>query len=112
MGSFINCFIMPDFMTRRLRRNKLEIFYDILTALDKESSYGEVKPTRIQQQCNMSYDKFSKNLKELEQRKLVIYNSPLKISEAGIQFLEDYGKINDFLTKMKLHYLIEGDNSQ
>lgn len=89
----------------------MEIFYDILNELQKESSFGEVKPTRIQQTCNMSYDKFTKNLHELENRRLVascetcLTSAPLCITDRGIQFLEDYGKINNFLKKMKLDYL-------
>ncbi|NND85996.1 MAG: hypothetical protein HKM23_01440 [Nitrosopumilus sp.] len=85
----------------------MEIFYDILNEFKKESSFGEIKRTRIQQKCNMSYDKFSKNLDELENRELISSNSSLQITDKGIQFLEDYGKINHFLDKMKLDYLSE-----
>ena len=98
-------------MQRRLRRNKLEIFYDILSSLDTEISSGNVKPTRVQQRCNLSYDKFSKNLKELEERKLVTTDSTLKITKNGSEFLQDYEKINNFITKMKLDYLIERRDS-
>lgn len=97
-------------MLRRERRTKLEIFNDILIAIQKESSYGEVKPTRVQQKCNISYDKFSKYVDELTKRKLITYDSPLCITDKGKQLLKDYGKIKGFLSEMKLEYLSEEDS--
>lgn len=94
-------------MLRREKRTKLEIFHDILNAIQEESSYGEIKPTKVQQKCNISYDKFSKYVDELTKRKLVVYNSPLCITDKGKQLLKDYGKIKDFLMEMKLEYLSE-----
>lgn len=92
-----------------MRRNKLEIFYDILNGIEKVGLEGEVKPTKVQQQCNMSYDKFIKNIDELIKRNLVTKNPSLEITREGRDFLQDYNKIVDFLIKMKLTYL-KGDN--
>jgi predicted transcriptional regulator len=94
-------------MLRREKRTKLEIFHDILNAIQEESSYGEIKPTRVQQKCNISYDKFSKYVYELSKRKLIKHDSSLYITDKGKQLLKDYGKIKDFLTEMKLEYLSE-----
>jgi predicted transcriptional regulator len=90
-------------MPRKEKRTKLEIYYDILSAINNESSYGIV-PTRIQQNCNMSYDKFSKYLKELEQKGL-IHNPKNTITEKGIKLLQDYDKIKEFLLKMNMEYV-------
>lgn len=87
----------------------MEIYNDILHAIKTESQVGEVKPTRIQHYSNMSYDKMSKYLKELESKKM-ISNSPIKITEKGKKFLSDYEKINDFLSEMKIEYLEESKN--
>jgi len=102
---------------RRLKRNKLEIFHDILIEIQNESTLGKIRPTRIQQKCNMSYDKFVNNIQELEKRQLITSNcercsdfTPLCITEIGRQYLEDYEKINNFLEKMKLDYFDEGDH--
>ena len=92
------------------RRNKLEIFYDILTNIEKERSKGEIKPTRIQQQCNMSYDKFVKNLNELKAKKILSNDSSFQITEKGTQFLQNYSKIVNFLTNLKHNYLEGGNN--
>lgn len=91
-------------LLRRERRAKLEIFYDILTSIQKEGHSGEVKPTRVQQRCSMSFDKFSKYLEALRNEGL-IHTSPITITEKGKKLLQDYDKIKDFLNKMKLEYL-------
>ena len=88
----------------------MEIYYDILTNIEKERSNGEIKPTRIQQRCNMSYDKFSKNLNELKTKKFVNDDTSFQITEKGTQFMQDYSKIVDFLTDLKLNYL-EGEGN-
>lgn len=53
--------------SRKDRRSKLEVYYDILNAIRKESQYGEVKPTRIQFMSNTSYDKLITYFDELEE---------------------------------------------
>lgn len=94
-------------MPRKEKRNKLEIYNDILSAILQVSSEGEPKPTRVQQKCNMSYDKFSKYIEELGNRKLITHDSPLCITDKGKRFLQDYGKIKSFIQKMKIKYVIE-----
>ena len=93
-------------MLRGERRTKLEIFNDILIVIKEESLYGEAKPTKVQQKCNISYDKFSRYIDELRKRKLVTQNS-LSITDRGKQLLKDYRKIKGFLTEMKLEYISE-----
>ena len=68
-----------------------------------------VKPTRVQQKCNISYDKFSKYVDELRKRKLITHDSSLCITDKGKQLLVDYVKIQGFFTKMKLEYISEED---
>ena len=80
-------------MLTKQRRSKLEIYYDILNAVQKEAQEGEVKPTRIQHHSNMSYDKMSKYLKE-----------------KGQKFLKDYEKIRKFLSNIQLKYLKESND--
>ena len=103
-GSFIYQNDVCILMARREKRTKLEIFYDILTAIQNESSSGEVKPTRVQQRCNMSFDKFSRYMEALKNEGLIHDSSPI-ITEKGTKLLQDYDKIKDFLNKMKLEYV-------
>ncbi|MDH3823751.1 MAG: transcriptional regulator [Nitrosopumilus sp.] len=95
-------------MIRQVRRNKLQIYYDILKAINHESKLGKVKPTRVQNLCHMSYDKFSKYLFELE-RKNMIHNSDIKITVKGNRFLRDYGNINSLIEKFQLKYVVGED---
>jgi len=90
-------------LPRRERRNKLEIYNDILIAIKDESQNGEVKPTRVQLRCNLSYDKFSNYLEELR-RKDLITNS-LAITPKGQKLLQDYERISQFIKKMQLDYV-------
>lgn len=82
----------------------MEIYNDILNAVQKEAQEGEVKPTRIQHQSNLSYDKMSRYLKELENKKMITV-SPIQITDKGKKFLNDYDKIKDFLSEMQMEYL-------
>ncbi len=65
---------------------------------------GEAKPTRVQSHCNLAYDKFTKNLNELESRKMITQD-PLVISEKGRDFLQDYGRIKGFVFAMGVKYM-------
>lgn len=83
----------------------MEIFNDILSGINIESTANsEVKPTRVAHIANMSYDKLSRYLEELKDKQLIV-NSPIILTEKGRKFLQDYEKIHDFITKMKLDYL-------
>ena len=90
-------------MSRRERRNKLEIYNDILIAIREESQNGEVKPTRVQLRCNLSYDKFSNYLEELRKKDLI--GNSLTITTKGQKLLQDYERISQFIKKMQLEYV-------
>ena len=85
------------------RRTKQEIYVDILNSINNTNS-NDLTPTRIQQNCNLSYDKFSKYLIELNQKGL-IDTSNYSITEKGKKLLKDYGKIKDFLLKMNIEFV-------
>ena len=87
------------------KRNKMEIYNDILSAIKLESIYGQAKPTRVQSLSNLAYDKLARYLSELEGRKMVTQN-PLGITERGRDFLQDYDRIKDFLQEMGVKYLV------
>jgi predicted transcriptional regulator len=88
----------------KLKRNKLEIYNDILSAIKLEMMGGEAKPTRIQVKSNLAYDKLMRYFGELE-RKLMITQNPLMITERGRDFLQDYDRIRGFLDEMGVKYL-------
>jgi predicted transcriptional regulator len=88
----------------------LEIYNDILNAIQKESQEGEVKPTRIQYYSNLSYDKMSRYLEELVNKKMITV-SPIQLTDKGQKFLKDYENIKEFLSNMQIEYLGKESNN-
>jgi len=80
------------------RRNKFQIICDILFYLQKENK--GVKPTHILYKANLSHTKLKEYLNELEEKELIktvdekgkIY---YKITDKGLQFVEQIRKINE-----------------
>lgn len=82
----------------------MEIYNDILSAINLELTNGEAKPTRVQPLCNLAYDKLVRYLNELEVKKMIIQD-PLQITEKGQDFLQDYNRIKGFVLDMGIKYL-------
>ena len=84
----------------------MQIYNDILSAINLElvNTNSEAKPTRIQSLSNLAYDKLVRYLNELE-RKEMILQIPLRITEKGQEFLQDYDRIEGFMLEMGLKYL-------
>ncbi|MGH9987577.1 MAG: winged helix-turn-helix domain-containing protein, partial [Nitrososphaeraceae archaeon] len=57
------------------------------------------KPTRVQLRSNLAYDKLTRYLDELENKKMIL-QSPLLITEKGRDFLQDYNRISNFVLEM------------
>ena len=81
----------------------MEIYNDILSAIERELTNGEAKPTRIQPLSNLAYDKLVRYLSELESKEMIVQN-PLNITEKGYDFLQDYDRIRDFISVMNIKY--------
>lgn len=82
----------------------MEIYNDILSAINVELTNGEAKPTRVQTLSNLAYDKLVRYLNELEVKKMIIQD-PLQITEKGQDFLQDYNRIKGFVLDMGIKYL-------
>lgn len=61
------------------KRNKMEIYNDILSAINLELTNGEAKPTKVQSHSNLAYDKLVRYLNELEGKKMIMQD-PLQIT--------------------------------
>jgi predicted transcriptional regulator len=88
----------------RPKRNKMEIYNDILSAIKAELTSCEAKPTRVQTLSNLAYDKLARYLDELEGKSMIAQN-PLRITDKGHDFLQDYDRIRDFVAAMGVKYL-------
>ncbi len=82
----------------------MEIYNDILSAIKVELTSGEAKPTKVQSLSYLAYDKLVRYLDELESKKMIVQN-PLRITENGYDFLQDYDRIRDFISAMNIKYL-------
>ena len=81
----------------------MEIYNDILSATNVELTSGEAKPTKVQSLSYLAYDKLVRYLDELESKKMIVQN-PLRITENGYDFLQDYDRIKGFITAMNIKY--------
>lgn len=88
----------------RVKRNKMEIYNDILIAIRAELYFGNARPTRVQLKSNMAYDRLMRYLEELASRGMIT-REPLVITERGREFLRDYDRIRGFLREMGVKYL-------
>jgi predicted transcriptional regulator len=70
------------------KRNKMEIYNDILSALKHELNYGEALPTRIQSKSNLAYDRLTRYLSELETQEMIT-NNPLALTQKERDFLQN-----------------------
>jgi predicted transcriptional regulator len=82
----------------------MEIYNDILSAIDLELQSGQAKPTRVQSRSNLAYDKLIRYIDELKNKKM-IKQDPLMITEKGRDFLQDYDRIKSFVFEMGVKYL-------
>ena len=83
------------------RRSKIQIFFDIITAIIDDTQNNEsVSPTRIQFKCNTSYDKLTKYLEEMEKKGTIQKEKSISVTEKGMQFHKDYSRINELINKL------------
>ena len=95
----------------RSKRSRMEIYDDILKGIEQElRSGGEVKPTRVQQRCNLAYDKFSRYLGEMAAKEL-IHRKPISITAKGLDFLQDHRRIRRFVHEIGMKYLNDKEST-
>ena len=83
----------------------MEIYHDILIGIERESkTRGVAKRTRVQQDSNLSYDKFSRHLNDMAERGLIIL-SPLSITAKGREFVREYDRIRSFMREIGARFL-------
>jgi predicted transcriptional regulator len=83
------------------RRSKIQIFFDIVTAvIDDVQNNESISPTRIQIKCNTSYDKLTKYLEEMTKRGIIENEKSVTVTEKGMQFHKDYSRINELINEI------------
>jgi predicted transcriptional regulator len=81
------------------RRNKLQIYYDILSAIRNENVIDVgIKPTRLQYESNLSYNKLINYIEELMLKGFIVNKQDkILISEKGYAFLTNYSRLLDLV---------------
>ena len=88
-----------------MKRNKIEIIKDILDIV-KDYHQG-VKFTPLLRKSNLSFESFSVYYKDLLNKKFIVETvskegKKIKISERGLQFIDKYSMIVNFLDEFEL----------
>ena len=86
---------------RQEKRHKLQLFYEILIAIEGYMSNNDVtvaKPTHIQHNSRLSYDKMMNHFNELEKKGMIIYRRNntdvlISITNKGKQFIKQYNEL-------------------
>jgi predicted transcriptional regulator len=81
---------------RKDKRHKLQLFYEILTAIeDDRISNGAAKPTRIQHFSRMSYDKMMNHMSDLEIKGMIYRddNGLISITSKGQKYVKQYSEL-------------------
>jgi predicted transcriptional regulator len=91
-------------MKRILRRDKLKIYGDLLSALHSELRVEKIVLTQVQMKIGVPFDRLKTYITELVDLGLVQDETSLKLTEKGIQYIREYQKILDFMNRMGLSY--------
>jgi predicted transcriptional regulator len=91
-------------MKRITRRDKLKIYGDLLSALNNEDNDEKIVLTRIQVQINVPFDRLKNYISELKELDLIQDEKSPKLTEKGKQYLMEYEKVLEFMTRMGLTY--------
>jgi predicted transcriptional regulator len=80
---------------RQEKRHKLQLFYEILCAIEEDAMHNEVaRPTHVQHSARLSYDKMMNHLTELEEKGMIHQVSGLyAVTAKGKMFVEQYDQL-------------------
>jgi predicted transcriptional regulator len=84
------------------KRHKLQLFYEILCAIDDVSVNPKVaKPTYIQHSSRLSYDKLMNHINQLEQKGMIYRhkqdNGAITITKKGNMFITQYRELMNLI---------------
>jgi predicted transcriptional regulator len=82
-----------------VRRTKIEIIYDILTAIQKKG--GRIKPTHLLYKSNLSYKKMLEYVGELMSKDMVGEEEEkgkkmYTLTDKGANYIQEFKKIKEF----------------
>lgn len=89
---------------KRLRRDRLKIYMDLLLIIKGESRKGKIVLTRVQQKSNVPFDRLKIYLSELKDLGMIQDEISPTPTEKGLQYVTEYEKVLDFMKRMGLIY--------
>jgi predicted transcriptional regulator len=87
------------------KRSRIQICFDVLWNLREESKKNnKTCLTKVAHMANLPYDRFQKCLDNLIFIGMVsrVDNGEVLVTKKGTEFMDEYEKISDFLTRMGL----------
>ena len=88
-------------MKKKARRDKMEIYGDLLTNLKAEkNSADKIVLTRLQTKMNVPFDRLKKYLSDLEELNLIEDQVSFNLTQKGKGYLDEYKTILDFMERM------------
>ena len=90
-------------MKRISRRDKLKIYGDLLSVLNKGDT-EKIVLTQVQVQINVPFDRLKTYISELKELGLIQDERMLNLTEKGKQYLKEYEGVLEFMKRMGLTY--------
>jgi predicted transcriptional regulator len=87
-----------------LRRDKMKIYGDLLSALYSDRSAEKIVLTQVQVQIKVPFDRLKVYIRELVDLGLVQDEPSLELTEKGKHYLREYESVLDFMKRMGLSY--------
>jgi predicted transcriptional regulator len=87
-----------------LRRDKLKIYGDLLSALYSDSGAEKVVLTQVQVKIKVPFDRLKTYITELVDLGLIKDEISLELTKKGTQYLREYERVLDFMKRMGLAY--------
>jgi predicted transcriptional regulator len=81
---------------RQEKRHKLQLFYEILCAIEENSLDNEAaRPTHVQHGSKLSYDKMMNHFDELEKRGMIYWlkGGLISTTSKGKEFVRQYSQL-------------------
>lgn len=104
----IQLYVGEQSRLRQEKRHKLQLFYEILCAIEDDTTHNEViaaaKPTHVQHYSRLSYDKMMNHFNELEVKGMIYrYDSGLtSVTSKGRTFIRQYGELISLIESVGL----------
>ncbi len=90
---------------RQEKRHKLQLFYDIISAVEESMINNEfARPTHVQHYSRLSYDKMLNYVDELEKKGMILRESDglISITNKGREFIHQYSQLINLIESVGL----------